>query len=230
MEVLRTILGAKKAWGFLPIYFSLLTYSLSISNNVLYSLILGNEPFIGAEGTFFIDSKCFKMGYHDILYPIASTIFSCLISKIRRINLFTFFFMYFILDMAQNLLWFLSHKYDLTLHMWLMAYYNACRFGLFFVLLPILHKRLKYFIISIPIALVISDGFAFWPEFLAEIYVFKIVAIIEWNSFSEIIVGTACSKLIDGVFMALIFIFVKKLFDYFSNTTTHNTLTKEAEL
>jgi hypothetical protein len=209
IQTLKQFLGTNTPWGFLPLYFCLLTLSLLISNNVIYSYVLGHEPFILSNAL--IDYPYFKLGFQDIWYPIFTTTIAYFISKIKRINLLGFFLVYFIIDFAHNCLYFYITNNQIYNELWFIAYYNACRFGLLFVFVALLSKKLKYYLFIIPIAFLLSDQIAFWSEFLTEVYVFFVTVIIKWNPIYQVILYPSSQKLLEGLVMAIVYGLTKKI-------------------
>lgn len=207
MQNLKLFIGTDKPWGFLPLYLCLLAHSLLISNNVIYSYILGNTPL---EANFFIDYPYFKLGFHDIWYPIFVTTVAYLISKINKINLLVFFLLYFSIDFAHNCLYFYITQNKIYDELWFIAYYNACRFGLLFVFGALFTEKLKYYIFIIPIAHILSDQIAFWSEFLAEIYVFETYT-IKWNPIYQLITHIVSLRLLEGFAMAIVYSLTKRI-------------------
>lgn len=220
MQNIKQLIGTNKPWGFLPLYLCLLTLSLLVSSNIINVFLLGNDSFVSNTDTFFIDFPYFKLGFHDIWYPIFATTVAYLISKINRINPLLFFLLYISIDFAHNCLYFYITQNKIYDELWFTAYYNACRFGLLFVFAALFTQKLKYYIFIIPIAHILSDQIAFWSEFLAEIYVFEIYA-VKWNPIRQIISDIVSAKLLEGFAMAIAYSLTKRIMG------NHNTLKQD---
>lgn len=212
----------------MPLYFCLLSYSLIVSNNI-YNRVAGNPLFIPGEDYFFIISKYFNLAHADVVYPLFTIITVYLLSKIKGINLIVFTISYVVLDILFFWGYFevqaslLGNKVTPIVILSVIVY-NALRFGLLFLLLPILTKVFKYFLISIPIAILLSHQLAFWSTFIVEIYWFD--TIVEWFKWYEIIFNTIKLNGFEGVIVAIVFVSVRKIQSYISSFE-YDSISKE---